>query len=42
MCVPLFLLIAGFVVYPFFYSIYLSMLNRDMTRFIGLFNYITC
>ncbi len=40
MCLPLFLLIAGLVVYPFFYSIYLSMLNRDMTRFIGLFNYI--
>ena len=39
MCLPLFLLIAGLVVYPFFYSIYLSMLNRDMTRFIGLFNY---
>jgi multiple sugar transport system permease protein len=39
MCLPLFLLIAGLVVYPFFYSIYLSLLNRDMTRFVGLFNY---
>lgn len=39
MCLPLFALIAGLIVYPFFYSIYLSMLNRDMTRFIGLFNY---
>jgi multiple sugar transport system permease protein len=39
MCLPLFLLIAGFIVYPFFYSIYLSMLNREMTRFVGLFNY---
>jgi multiple sugar transport system permease protein len=39
MCVPLFLLIAIFVVYPFFYSIYLSTLNRAMTRFVGLFNY---
>ncbi len=39
MCVPLFALLAGFVVYPFFYSIYLSTLNRDMTRFVGLFNY---
>lgn len=39
MCVPLFVLIASFVIYPFFYSIYLSMLNREMTRFIGLFNY---
>lgn len=40
MCVPLFLLIAGLVVYPFFYSIYLSMLNCEMTRFVGLFNYM--
>lgn len=40
MCVPLFLLIASLVIYPFFYSIYLSMLNRSMTRFIGLFNYM--
>jgi multiple sugar transport system permease protein len=39
MCVPLFVLIAIFVVYPFFYSIYLSTLNRAMTRFVGLFNY---
>ena len=39
MCVPLFALILGMVVYPFFYSIYLSMLSRDMSRFIGLFNY---
>jgi multiple sugar transport system permease protein len=40
MCLPLFALIAGLIVYPFFYSIYLSMLNREMTRFIGLFNYL--
>jgi multiple sugar transport system permease protein len=39
MCIPLFALILGMVVYPFFYSIYLSMLSRDMSRFIGLFNY---
>lgn len=39
MCLPLIALIVGLVVYPFFYSIYLSMLNRSMTRFIGLFNY---
>jgi multiple sugar transport system permease protein len=39
MCVPLFLLVAIFVVYPFFYSIYLSTMNREMTRFVGLFNY---
>jgi len=39
MCLPLICLIAGLVVYPFFYSIWLSMLNRAATRFIGLFNY---
>ena len=39
MCLPLIALIAGLVVYPFFYSIWLSLLNRAMTRFIGLFNY---
>jgi multiple sugar transport system permease protein len=39
MCLPLFLLVAGLIVYPFFYSIYLSMLNGAMTRFVGLFNY---
>lgn len=39
MCLPLILLIAGLVVYPFFYSIWLSLMNRAMTRFIGLFNY---
>lgn len=40
MSLPLILLIVGLIVYPFFYSIYLSTLNRDMTRFIGLFNYL--
>jgi multiple sugar transport system permease protein len=39
MCLPLFALVAGLIVYPFFYSIYLSMLNGAMTRFVGLFNY---
>ncbi len=39
MCLPLICLIAGLVVYPFFYSIWLSLLNRAMTRFIALFNY---
>ncbi len=39
MCLPLFILIGGLVVYPFFYSIYLSTLNRAMDRFVGLFNY---
>ena len=39
MCLPLICLVAGLVVYPFFYSIWLSLLNRAATRFIGLFNY---
>ncbi|MFO1027828.1 MAG: sugar ABC transporter permease [Acetobacteraceae bacterium] len=33
------LLIAAFVVYPAFYAIYLSMLNKKMTAFVGLNNF---
>jgi multiple sugar transport system permease protein len=39
LCLPLILLIAGLVVYPALYAIYLSMLNRKMTAFIGLSNF---
>lgn len=39
MCLPLLLLIGGLVAYPFFYSIYLSMLNKRETAFIGLENF---
>src|ERR1700747_743509 len=39
MCLPLILIIAGLVVYPALYSIYLSMLNKAQTRFIGLGNF---
>ena len=39
MCLPLIVIIAGLVVYPAFYSIYLSMLNKTQTRFIGLSNF---
>ncbi|MGA8613700.1 MAG: sugar ABC transporter permease [Xanthobacteraceae bacterium] len=39
MCLPLIVIIAGLVVYPAFYSIYLSMLNKAQTRFIGLGNF---
>jgi multiple sugar transport system permease protein len=39
MCSPLFLLIAGLVVYPALYAIYLAMLNRRMTQFVGLDNF---
>ena len=39
MCLPLVALIGGLVAYPFFYSIYLSMLNKRETAFIGLDNF---
>ena len=39
MCLPLILIIATLVIYPAFYSIYLSMLNKAQTRFIGLGNF---
>src|SRR5665213_3593576 len=34
MCLPLMLLVGGFVIYPAFYAIYLSMLNKKMTAFV--------
>lgn len=40
LCVPLLVLVIGLIVYPFFYSIFLAMLNRKETRFIGLLNFI--
>ena len=33
------LIVAGLIIYPAFYSIYLSMLNKAQTRFIGLSNF---
>ena len=36
LCLPLILLVAGFVIYPAFYAIYLAMLNKKMTAFVGL------
>jgi multiple sugar transport system permease protein len=39
MCLPLIIIVAGLIVYPAFYSIYLSMLNKAQTRFIGLGNF---
>jgi len=38
MCLPLFILIIGLIIYPFFYSIHLSMLNKRETAFVGLEN----
>jgi multiple sugar transport system permease protein len=39
MCLPLIVIICGLVIYPALYSIYLSMLNKAQTRFIGLSNF---
>src|SRR6202051_4120321 len=39
MCLPLIVIITSLVLYPAFYSIYLSMLNKAQTRFIGLGNF---
>ncbi len=39
LCLPLILLIVGFVVYPALYAIYLSMLNKKQTTFVGLGNF---
>src|SRR5215813_1449605 len=39
MCLPLIAIIFSLVVYPAFYSIYLSLLNRSQTRFIGFGNF---
>jgi len=36
---PLIVLIAALVVYPAFYSMYLSMLNKSLERFVGLANF---
>lgn len=39
MASPLILLIIGLVIYPALYAVYLSMLNKRMTKFVGLSNY---
>src|SRR5215813_4287229 len=36
MCAPLIVIVAGLIIYPAFYSIYLAMLNKAQTKFIGL------
>jgi multiple sugar transport system permease protein len=40
MTVPLLLIILGLVVWPSLYSIYLSMLNKRMTKFVGIDNFL--
>ena len=39
MCLPLIVIVAGLVVYPALYAIFLSTLNKAQTRFIGLGNF---
>ena len=39
MCLPLIAIVGCLIIYPAFYSIYLSMLNKAQTRFIGLGNF---
>ena len=39
LCLPLLVLVAGFVIYPAFYALWLSMLNKKMTAFVGLGNF---
>ena len=39
MALPLIVLVVGLVVYPAFYAIALSLLNRRMTHFVGLHNF---
>lgn len=40
LCVPLLLLVAGLVIWPSILSVWLSLLNKAETRFIGLGNYL--
>jgi len=40
LCVPLLVLVIGLIVYPFFYSIWLAMLNKKETTFVGLANFL--
>ena len=40
LCAPLIVLIVGLKVYPTFYAIFLSMLDRKMENFVGLNNFI--
>jgi multiple sugar transport system permease protein len=39
LCLPLMVLVAGFVIYPAFYALFLSTLNKKMTTFVGLGNF---
>jgi multiple sugar transport system permease protein len=40
LCLPLIVLIVGLIIYPALYAIYLSLLNKRMTQFVGLGNFV--
>lgn len=40
MCTPLLLIVGSLVIYPAFYAMYLSMLNKRMTKFVGFDNFV--
>lgn len=40
MCAPLLLIVGSLVIYPAIYAIYLSMLNKRMTKFVGFDNFV--
>jgi multiple sugar transport system permease protein len=39
MCLPLIVIVVGLIIYPALYSIFLAMLNKSQTKFIGLDNF---
>ncbi len=39
MCMPLFVIVGGLILYPALYSLYLATLDKSMTRFVGLGNF---
>jgi multiple sugar transport system permease protein len=39
LCVPLFVIVGGLVVYPTIFAVYLAMLNKAQTKFVGLANF---
>jgi multiple sugar transport system permease protein len=39
MCLPLIVIVVGLIIYPAFYSVFLAMLNKSQTKFIGLDNF---
>ena len=40
MCLPLILMVACLIIYPFFYSIFLATLNKAETKFVGIANFL--